>query len=128
MRKTLIALIAALGLFTACAPVAQVIVDAIDSSDGATLAYVERGIEFDPGPAVALGVIVRAEGGNLALLEVPDGARCTLEAERLDCRLGDRSEPVTIRITGQGVVANATWRRAGSSTVYLTFARTELED
>lgn len=114
----------------ACAPVAQLIADGIDNSDGATLAYVLTdmpggpGLTFKPGPAPARGVIVRIEGDTLAILSVPPGATCTLEAARADCRLGNVTDPVFIGATGQNVAANATWRRVGAK-VYITFARLE---
>ena len=131
MRVTLRVLLLAL-LVTSCAPVAGVITDLITRSDGATLSYVHQGLEFDPGEQVAVGVIVRAEGENLALLSTPDGATCTMvSGAQLDCRLGDVTEPVTIGLTGRGVVANASWRRSTGSSVYLVFAvpdQLEVED
>lgn len=106
-----------------CAPIAQVIADGIERNDGASLTYVEwPGLAFDPGPSPARGVIVRAEGDDLALLFVPDGATCTVTATQLDCRLGTVTEVTTVGVSGRGVVANATWRRVGP-TVFLTFAR-----
>lgn len=109
-------------LLASCAPAAQAIADAVDTSDGAVLSYVEHGVSFDPGATMARGVIIRAEGDNLAITAVPDGATCTLVTDKADCRLFDVSEPVTIGMTGKNVVSNATWRRSGSSTVFLTFA------
>src|SRR5690606_5500295 len=76
---TLFAALAAVCLtFPACAPIAGEVARAVDNSDGATLTYAHQGLAFDPGLTPAVGVIVRAEGGNLQLLEVPDGATCTV--------------------------------------------------
>lgn len=63
----------------------------------------------------------------MALLGVPDGASCTLAGEEIDCRLGNVVAPTTVHLTGRGVVANVSWRRPGSSVVYLIFARAEVE-
>lgn len=127
-RALILSLIAAVVL-GACAPVANLLVDLTERSDGATLTYVLRdapggpGLAFDPDGRTARRVIVRAEGDELALLAVPDGATCTVTTTSLDCRLGDVTEVTVVNLTGLGVVANATYRRAGSSTVYLTTAR-----
>lgn len=121
---TLFAALAAVCLtFPACAPIAGEVARAVDNSDGATLTYAHQGLAFDPGLTPAVGVIVRAEGGNLQLLEVPDSATCTVTTTRLDCRLGTVTATTTVGLSGRAIVANATWRRAGSSAVYLTFAR-----
>src|SRR5690606_19346371 len=105
------------------------IADGIDNSDGASLTYVLAdmpngpGLEFDPGLEMARGVIVRADGENLALLTVPEGVTCTVVTDQIDCRLGDVEERVVIGLTGADVTANATWRRTGNSQVSLTFAK-----
>jgi len=121
----LLAVVAAVTL-TGCSVLIPAVVPAIERNDDAALTYVldrqPRGLEFDPGSAPALGVIVRAEGDDLQLLTAPDGATCTVAADRLDCRLGDVTEPAFIGLSGRSVVANATWRRAGSNAVYLVFA------
>lgn len=129
MRRILLALpllLVAL-LLTACPPIAGGIADFIENSDGATLTYVHQGLAFDPGPELARGVIIRAEGDELALLSVPGGATCTLTNDRLDCRLGQVTEATTVGLTGLGVVANATWRRVGDSSVYMVFAQPSVE-
>lgn len=115
-------------LLSACAPVAGVIGGLVERNDGAALTYVLRGQEggpglaFDPGPAQARGVIIRAEGDDLALLSVPKGATCTVVTTKLDCRLGTVAEPVIVGLSGGGVVASATWRR-NTATVYHLIAR-----
>ena len=119
-------LLVALAALAACAPVAQVVADTIERSDGATLAYVFEGepggpgIAFDPGSATALGVIVRGEADEFTLLSIPDGATCEVTTTLFDCRLGDVTDTTLIGVTGTNVTANATWRRAGGTTVYLT--------
>lgn len=96
--------------------------DLIENSDGATLTYVTAGLEFDPGPTAALGVIVRVDGENLGVTELPEGVTCEVEDQQLECRLGDVANPVRLGVTGGDVIANAAWRRAGANTVYVTFA------
>lgn len=130
MRRLLAPLIlAAVVLLASCAPVAGGIADLVERNDGAALTYVLSsapggpGLAFDPGEALARGVIVRAEGDELQLLSVPEGAVCTVETDKLDCRLGDVTDTTLIGVTGGNVVANATWRRVGASTVFLTFAQ-----
>lgn len=121
MRR--IALIGLLVTFLAsCAPLAQVVADKLERSDGATLEYVTRGVEFNPDGRAALGVIIRAEGDELQLISVPQG-ECVMTATTADCRLGEVTDVVKVGLTGKNVVANATWRREGASTVYLTFAQ-----
>lgn len=129
MKRAILALALALAL-AGCAPFAQFARDLMDSSDGATLTYVLRdastlpGLRFDPDGRPALGVVLVATGTNLTLLAAPDGA-CSLDDERatLDCRLGDVREPITVNLTGAGVLANASYRREGSSVPRVTFAR-----
>lgn len=121
MRRIWIVVVALVTL-SACAPVAEVIADTIERSDGATLAYGPQSLVFDPGDSTALGVIVRADGVDLSLLSVPDGAECEVTSTTLDCRLGDVESVTTIGLTGGGVIANATWRRAHSNAVFLTHA------
>ena len=129
MRRALPFLAVLVLLLGACAPVAEGLADLVERNDGAALTYVLAsepggpGLAFEPGPELARGVIVRAEGESLTLLAIPEQAECTVTTTTLDCRLGDVEATTTIGLTGLGVVANATWRRAGSSTVYLTFAR-----
>lgn len=130
LAVAVLAMIAGAAL-SSCAPVAQAVADAIENSDGATLTYAldtdPRGVVFNPDGRLARGVIVRLEGDTLQILHVPEGATCRLEvtntAAKGDCRLGDLTEASFIGVTGSNVAANATWRRGGSSTVYLTFAR-----
>jgi hypothetical protein len=130
MRRPLIvaALLAAL-LLSACAPVAQYARDLLDTTDGATLSYVQRstdtlpGLRYDPGDTVALAVVLVARGTDLALLDAPEGVTCTATPSVIDCRLGDVSEPLQVSLTGLQVVASATWRRTGSTQVLQTFAR-----
>lgn len=131
MRHALPFLAVLVLLVGACAPVAGGAAGLIENNDGAALTYVLAdqpggpGLAYDPGPALARGVIIRAEGDDLQLLSVPEGATCTVTTSTLDCRLGDLDVGATsfVGLTGGGVVANATWRRAGGSTVYLTFAQ-----
>lgn len=131
MRRLRLGLLAALVVaLGACAPIAQLLPPLLEHNDGAALTYVLAdqpggpGLEFDPGQAVARGVIVRADGINLVLLSQPEGAECTVTDTELDCRLGNVSAAVLIGLSGQDVLANATWRRT-DSTVYRTFARLE---
>ena len=127
-RLLIVALAAAL-LASACAPVATFVRDTIDTSDGATLAYVQAsaetlsGVLFDPAGEVALGVILVARGTELELLAYPDGATCAASSTLIDCRLGDLSEPTAVSLAGRGVIASATYRREGANTVRQIFAR-----
>lgn len=128
-RPILLLIAAATLLLAACAPVAQYARDLLDTSDGATLSYVNRstdtlpGLAYDPGDAVALAVVLVARGSDLVLLEAPEGTECTATPVLIDCRLGDVNAPVLVALTGRQVVASATWRRAGSTAVLQTFAR-----
>ena len=128
-RALILALLAAALLLTSCAPVAAWGRDLIDTTDGATLSYVQRaddqlpGLRFDPADQVALAVIIVARGSDLQLLAYPDGADCTATSTTLDCRLGDVSAATDINLTGRQVIASATWRRDGSTRVLQTFAR-----
>ena len=121
--KKLIAALAVVLLLTSCAPAAAYLRDLTERVDGATLSYLQDGLGFDPGPKEAVGVIIVAIGEDLVLVEAPEGASCTLDVDLLDCRLGDVSERVAILLSGVDVVANATYRRDGSSQVYQVFAR-----
>lgn len=121
--KRLISVLALVLLLTSCAPAAAYFRDLAERTDGASLIYLTDGLGFDPGPSVARGVIVVAIGDELALVEAPEGASCTLDVDLLDCRLGDVSERVAILMTGVNVVANATYRRSDSAQVYQVFAR-----
>lgn len=129
MRRALILALAAALLLSACAPVASWGRDLLDTTDGATLSYVQRsddqlpGLRYDPGDQVALAVIIVARGSDLQLLAYPDGADCTVTSTTLDCRLGDVASTVDVSLTGRQVVASATWRRDGSTRVLQTFAR-----
>lgn len=123
----LLAVLAAVPLLTACPPIAQAVVDVSERNDDASLTYVTQGIAFDPGSSAALGAILIIQGTNLSLLSVPEGAECNLAEDEIDCRLGTVQNRTTVGLTGQGVIANVTWRRAGSATVYLLFARTAVE-
>lgn len=113
----------------ACAPVAQVARDLVDTSDGAVLAYLFRtdahppGLTFDAGPEAALGVILIARGTELEVLGIPAGVSCNATPELVDCRLGDVDERAYVYMTGRGVIASVTYRRAGDTRVYQTFAR-----
>lgn len=125
-RRLLAAVLAALALaLVACAPVAGVARDLLDSRDGATLAYVVEppGLRFDPGGEPALGVIVVATGAELRLVTFPAGAACTETPERVRCDLGELSAPQVVGLVGRGVLASATYRRADSPAVRQTFAR-----
>jgi hypothetical protein len=116
---------------SACAPVATFTRDLIERSDGATLEYVFRsddelpGLRYDPAGELALAVILVARGADLEILAIPEGASCALNdaATIVDCRLGDRSEPVIVNLRGRNVTAWATWRRSGSTTVLSVFVR-----
>lgn len=129
-RGRLLILAIAAALFAgACAPVATFVRDTIDSSDGATLAYVQAtpetlsGVLFDPDGRPALGVIIIARGTELELLAYPDGATCAASSTLIDCRLGDLSEPIAVSLAGRGVIASATYRREGANTVRQIFAQ-----
>jgi hypothetical protein len=129
MKRLALALALAITL-AGCVPFAQFARDLMDSSDGATLTYVLRtpttdpGLRFDPDGRLALGVVLTATGANLTLLSAPEGA-CTLNEARanLDCRLGDVLDAVTVHLTGASVLANASYRREGSTVPLITFAR-----
>jgi hypothetical protein len=129
VRRLALALALLALLATACVPVANLGRDLIDTGDGATLVYIERGLRFDPdatGDArTALGVVLVATGEALTLLSAPDGATCTVQSADtiLDCRLGDVTEPVTVHLTGRGVLASVTYRRADSTMPRIVFAR-----
>lgn len=120
--------IAAIAL-SACAPVAQFARDVLDTSDDATVSYLLRtpetlpGLAFDPGETTAFGAILVARGEELTVLGTPEGVTCTATPVLVDCRLGDRSEPTYVYLTGRGVIASVTYRRAESTTVYQAFAR-----
>lgn len=122
-------LLAALAL-SSCAPVATLARDVLDTSDGATLSYLARtetnppGLLFAAGPAgPALGVILIARGTELEVLGIPDGVTCNATPELVDCRLGDVPETAYVYMTGRGVIASVTYRRAEETRVYQTFAR-----
>lgn len=106
-----------------CAPVATVGRDLVERTDGATLTYVEQGLAFNSGEATAFGVILVARGEQLVLLAAPEGASCSIDADVLDCRLGDVTGVTTVNLTGLSVVASATYRRDGANAVYQVFAR-----
>ena len=125
-----LALAAVLALaLAACSPAAQFARDVLDTSDGATLAYLSRteahppGLTFDPGPAPALGVILIARGTELEVLGIPEGVTCNATSELIDCRLGDVDARAFVYMTGRGVLANVTYRREGSTSVYQAIAR-----
>lgn len=129
MRYRLALIAAATILLSGCLPVANLARDLLDTTDGATLSYVQRstdtlpGLAYDPGDQVALGVIIVARGTDLQLLAVPEGAACTATPALIDCRLNEVASLTLVPLTGRQVVASATWRRHGSSTVLQTFAR-----
>lgn len=116
-------ILVALLLLSSCAPVASVGRDVVERTDGATLAYVDQGLAFDAGETTAFGVILVARGEQLVLLASPEGATCSVEADVLDCRLGDVTGVATVNLTGLSVVASATYRRDGANAVYQVFAR-----
>lgn len=120
--KRLAAVLAVALLLSSCAPAAAYFRDLAERADGATLSYLTDGLGFDSGPTAALGVIVIAIGDNLVLVEAPEGSQCAVEADLLDCRLGDVEGRVAILLTGEDVVASATYRRDGPK-VYQVFAR-----
>lgn len=126
MRR-LVLLAALIFSLTACTPVAVTLSKLVEHNDGARLTYVLAdqpegpGLAFHPGDSLARGVIIRADGENLELLSFPENATCTIAATELDCRLGDVSDLTFIGLTGDGVIAFASWRREGSSTVYRVF-------
>lgn len=128
-RKILIACLLTVGLLTACTPVAQLITQVVEKPDGASLTYVldsePHGVLFDPGPAVARGVIIALDGVTLTLTEVPEGVTCTVEAATADCRAGDVApgESVFIGVSGSGVNGLAAFRRVGVGGVFSVFAR-----
>lgn len=138
MARSLLALAIAALLLTACVPFARIARDLLDTSDGATLHYVDAtdatlpGLRFDPAGA-AYDALLVATGTDLIVLAVPENASCTIAADsrRMDCPLGftDASgrrfldEPITIHLSGGSVLANASYRRAGSNIPLVTYAR-----
>ncbi len=127
LARTLLA--AAILATAGCAPIAHFARDLLDTSDGATLSFRQRtpehpsGVLFDPAGRPALGTIVVATGRDLTLVAFPDGASCSATDTVIDCRLGDVDEPTAISLTGRNVIASATYRRDGSTTVLQVFAR-----
>ena len=117
-------IIAALALLlSACVPAANLGKNFIEKPDGSSLLYLTDGLGFDPGESAALGVILIVSFDTLASYTAPEGATCEVEAQFLDCRLGDVSERVVLRLSATNVDANASFRRAGSSDAYLVFVR-----
>lgn len=104
-----------------CAPVADVVADAIERGDGATLSYVTGGLTFDPGETGTRGVVLVAEGEGLRLTAATRG--CVVTQEILKCTLGVVSEPLTVHVSGKNVLASVTYRRLTASTLYFVFAR-----
>ena len=118
-----LALIALALLMTACVPVANRAADLLERADGASVLYLTDGVGFDSGASPALGIILIVIGDDLVLTAAPEGAACTLVEDVIDCRLGDVDGRVAVLLTGQDVVASATFRRAGGTGVYQAFGR-----
>jgi len=120
MKRLLLALTLAVGL-SACVPVANVARDILERADGASVAYLVDGVGFDSGEQAARGVILLIVGDELVLVEQPTSGECTLDVDVIDCRLGDVEGRVTVSVTGMDILASATFRRPGASTVYQAF-------
>lgn len=96
---------------TACTPAASWLRDQLDTGGPASLTYTEGGVTFDPGgiPAYQVHVTLRAA----ATIETTDPTQpCIVtDARYLDCDLGTVDMPVTIKASGQGIIASAVYTR-----------------
>lgn len=109
----LVALVVAL---SACVPTAEWLRDQLDTGAGATLDFVEGGVAFDPGPAVAFDVHVSLRGEGLALLEgAPEACEVTPDARYIDCPFVEVREVLVIPVTGKGVLGSAKYVRQPGS-------------
>lgn len=121
-RVVAVALLAV--VLAGCAPLARFSTNTLNSQlgDTATLSFVTsttpHGLEFDPGSSPALGVIVNAQGDQIA--DYPDV--CQTSTYGITCKLGDVSAPYFVSMTGKHVTATATYRRSGSNRVYQELA------
>ncbi|MCZ2110973.1 MAG: hypothetical protein LC118_15625 [Dehalococcoidia bacterium] len=113
------ALLALALVATACAPAASWLRDRLDSGEGATLTFVERGVQFDPGGATAYGVHITLRGENLEFLDGPDTCEVNDTAQYLDCSMAAVHQPVTVHLTGKGVLGSATYTRTPDSLAWL---------
>jgi len=104
---------------SACTPAAGWLRDRLDSGEGATLAFVEHGVQFDPGGSTAFGVHVTLRGESLALLDSQPACEVSEDTQYIDCSLGDVTSPVTVSLTGRGVIGSATYTRAPDSLAWL---------
>lgn len=115
-------------LLASCAPVARIIADTLEHSDGATLTYVSGGVTFDPDGRVARTVVISLDGYDLDILAIPQG-RCdqaeSTETVKFDCFLGSVTQPIFINYSGKSVLAFGSWRRPGSSELFRVFATLE---
>ncbi len=117
-RGLLLAVVLALAL-SACAPAADWLRDRLDSGEGATLTFVEHGVQFDPGGATAFGVHVTLRGTDLVLLDSLDVCVVDETNRYIDCSFGRVSVPVSVHLTGHGVIGSATYTRAPDSLAWL---------
>lgn len=117
-RGLLLAALVALAL-SACAPAADWLRDRLDSGEGATLTFIEHGVQFDPGQSTAFGVHVTLRGEGLALFDSQPACEVSEDAQYIDCSLGDVTSPVTVSLTGRGVIGSATYTRAPDSLAWL---------
>lgn len=106
-----------------CAPFANQIIDTIERDGASSLTVAEDVWTFSPGETPALGVILIAEGFDLALTE---NEWCYfVETTVVRCDLGTVAEAVSITLGGVDIIAAANYRRTGSNTVYTVFYRRE---
>ncbi|GEM47845.1 hypothetical protein [Deinococcus cellulosilyticus] len=123
MKRALLGFVAA--VMVACAPAQQATTDVIDNTfgDDATIAFVQGGVQFNPGSKPALGVIVVLQGQSLKALDASSPCKPNTDSTELSCELGDVSAAQTIGVSGQNVTASASYRRTGSNRVYLEVAK-----
>lgn len=123
MKKVLLGLTAL--VLMACAPAQQATTDVIDTTfgDDATVAFVQGGVQFNPGSKPALGVIVVLQGQSLKALDASSPCKPNTDSTELSCELGDVSAAQTLGVSGQNVTASVSYRRAGSNRVYLEVAK-----
>lgn len=130
MKRVFLAAVAVL-ILASCAPLLPVLVDVWEHEDGAVLHYIVRdspgyesgGLEFNPDGRTARGAQVSADGFNMQLLSFPAEAVCTVTATLIECDLGDVDTTTFIGVSGQDVIATASWRREGGNEVYRILAR-----
>lgn len=117
MRRLLPLILLALA---ACAPVqdgAQRAINAVGADgDPATLRIHSEGVTFDPVEGTALQVVLYVGGANL--VEAED--ECEPLRSGVVCDLGDVSEAVTVKVTGDGRSANISMYRGDTVVFFYT--------